>query len=86
MSIIDPPANTSRTPPHAGETPEQRYARQTRTAVVFIAWVVAVVVVLTLIFGIIAGVQLGKIQNELNNGGSTTNSDCLSQGGTNPNC
>lgn len=86
MSTTDPQANTNRTPPHGGETPEQRYARQTRTAVVFIAWVVGVVVVLTLIFGIIAGVQLGKIQNELNNSGSATNSNCLSQGGTNPNC
>ena len=35
--------------------------------------------------GIIVGVQTAKVANELSNGG-TTSSNCVSQGGTNPNC
>lgn len=61
------------------------YARQTGSATVFIAWIIGVGVVISLILGIIVGVQTAKVANELNNGG-TTSSNCLSQGGTNPNC
>ncbi len=37
------------------EAPELRYMRETRNAVVFIAWVVGIVCVISLILGIVAG-------------------------------
>jgi hypothetical protein len=41
----------------------------------------------TLIMGIIVGIQTAKVANELNSpGGTGTSSNCLSQGGTDPNC
>jgi hypothetical protein len=61
------------------------YARQTRNATVFIAWIVGIGVVATLIMGIIVGVQTAKVANELNSSNGTS-SDCLSQGGTDPSC
>ncbi|MGH3218964.1 MAG: hypothetical protein ACRDPY_09700 [Streptosporangiaceae bacterium] len=60
------------------------YARQTRSATVFIAWIIGIGVAIALVLGIIVGVQTAKVANELNGGGGTSN--CLSQGGTNPNC
>lgn len=69
------------------ETLEQRYLRQTRTAVVFIAVVVGVVCALALAAAIVTGVQLAKMSTELSNlNGAATSSGCLSQGGSNPNC
>lgn len=70
------------------ETPELRYMRQTRTAVVFIAVVVGIVCVLSLVGAIVMGVQLAKVNTQLSNlsGNNTSSSNCLSQGGTNPSC
>jgi hypothetical protein len=69
------------------ETIEQRYARETRNAAVFIAVVVGIVATLSLIATIIVGVQLSKLNSDLNNsGGGSTSSNCLSQGGTDPSC
>jgi t-SNARE complex subunit (syntaxin) len=61
------------------------YARQTRSATLFIAWIIGIGVAISLILGIIVGVQTAKVANELNNGG-TSSSNCVSQGGTNPDC
>lgn len=68
------------------ETPELRYMRETRNAVTFIAVIVGIVAALALIATIIVGVQLGKLNSDLNgiSGGGTSN--CLSQGGTDPSC
>ena len=60
-------------------------SKQTRNAVRFIAWVVAIVCVISLILGIIAAVQLSKLNSQLNGGGSVS-SNCVSQGGTDPSC
>jgi hypothetical protein len=60
-----------------------KYARQTRSATMFIAWIVGIGVTISLILGIIVGVQTAKVANELSNNGT---SNCLSQGGTNPDC
>lgn len=69
------------------EAPELRYMRETRNAVVFIAWVVGIVCVISLILGIVAGVQLAKVNSQLSNlGGGTSSSNCMSHGGTDPSC
>ena len=60
------------------------YARQTRNATVFIAWVVGIFAVVSLIAGIVIGVSLIHAVNNSNGGGGVSN--CISQGGTNPNC
>lgn len=60
----------------------ETYARQTRTAVTVIAWVVGLSFALTLVAGIIIGVELGKVSGNLN----TLTSNCQSQGGTNASC
>ena len=60
------------------------YVRQTRTATMFIAWVIGIGVAISLILGIIVGVQTAKVANELN--GNSISSNCLSQGGSNPDC
>jgi hypothetical protein len=71
------------TPAEIQMTKLLNYARQTRSATVFIAWIIGIGVVISLILGIIVGVQTAKVANELSNGGT---SNCQSQGGTNPNC
>jgi hypothetical protein len=66
---------------------ELKYMRETRNAAVFIAVVVGIVAALSLIATIIVGVQLSKLNSDLNNvGGGSNSSNCLSQGGTDPNC
>ncbi len=45
-------------PTPQGESLELRYARQTRNATVFIAWIVGVGVVISLIAGFIVGAQI----------------------------
>jgi hypothetical protein len=68
------------------EPPLEMYARQTRNAVTVIAWIVGIAAVLTVIGGIILGVQLAHYQNELVNGSVPSTSNCLSQGGINTAC
>ena len=56
-----------------GEPLELKYARQTRNATVFIA--------------ILAGVELHALSNAVSGtGSSSSSSNCLSQGGTDPSC
>ncbi len=62
-----------------------RYLRETRNAVTFIAVIVGIVATLALIGTIIVGVQLSKLNSDLN-GISGGSSNCLSQGGTDPSC
>ena len=50
------------------------YARQTRNAAVFIAWVVGIVMVLSLIGVIVTANELSHLTNAINNGGS---SNCI---------
>jgi hypothetical protein len=65
----------------------ERYARQTRNATVFLAWVVGILVALNLAAVILVGVQLSKIaQNQTGTTNTSVNSNCLSQGGSDPNC
>jgi hypothetical protein len=79
-----PATGNYRTPPPE-EPPELRYARQTRNSAVFIAVLAGIAAVVILIGVIIVGVQLRSLSNIVN-GTSTSGSNCLSQGGTNPYC
>jgi hypothetical protein len=72
------------TPPPK-EPPELRYARQTRNAAVFIAVLAGIAAIVILIGVTIVGVQLRSLSNTVK-GTSTSGSNCLSQGGINPNC
>ncbi len=67
-----------------GETPEQTYLRQIRTAVSVMAWIMGIGAAIAVIVGIIVAVQVSHLNSSLNGGGSGSN--CLSQGGTNPYC
>jgi hypothetical protein len=66
-------------------TAEGDYARQTRNAAVFIAWVVGIFAALSLIGGLVLGINLIHAMNN-SNGGGRGSSNCFSQGGTNTNC
>lgn len=60
-------------PAPGGAQPEDLallYARQTRNAVVFIAWVVGIVLVLSLIGVIVTSAELAHLSNVINGGGS----------------
>ena len=59
------------------------YARQTRNAVVAIAWIVGILAALTLIGAIIQANAISNLNNQLSGGGS---SNCLSEGGSDPSC
>jgi hypothetical protein len=75
------------TPARAGETIEQRYMRQTRNATVFIAIIVGIFTVLTLIGVIWTATNVARLNSDLNNGTNLfSNSNCESQGGTNQDC
>ncbi len=78
-------AGTSRRP----ETDERKYARQTRTATVFIAWVVGIYAALTLVFVIIGVVELVALAHALagaSSGFSDITGGCASTGGFDPSC
>ncbi len=86
MTAGQPSAELMYLPEIRDYTRETRDAsKQTGSAVTFIAWVVAIVCVISLILGIVAAVQLSKLNSQVNGGGSTS-SNCLSQGGTDPSC
>jgi hypothetical protein len=66
---------------------ELKYMRQTRTACVFIAVIVGIFTALLVVGTIWGVVRYNNLQNQLNNGlNNLGNSNCSSQGGTNPNC
>lgn len=68
----------------ANETVEQKYLRQTRNATVFIAVIVGIATVITVIGVIWSVVNISKLNSQLN--GGNLYSTCQSQGGTNPSC
>jgi cobalamin biosynthesis Mg chelatase CobN len=68
----------------AGETLEQKYLRQTRTATVFIAVIVGIVTVIALVGVIWTVTNVSNLNSQIN--GVNNNSNCESQGGTNPAC
>jgi hypothetical protein len=68
-------------PAKPAEEDMHKYARQTRTATVWIAWIVGIVFTLSVIGGIIAAVQLNKASNQID---SVYN--CQSLGGSDPSC
>ncbi len=71
----------------APETPEQKYMRHMRNAIVFIAVVLGVSFVLGFVMAIVMGIQIGNINTQLNNqNGGAVSSICVSQGGTEPGC
>ena len=64
------------------------YLRQARTAVVTLAVIAVAGVIASLILGIVLAVSITHENNLLNqiSKGSTTSSNCMSQGGTGPSC
>lgn len=66
------------------ETPEQKYMRHIRNAIVFIAVIMGVSFVLGFVVAIVMGVQIGNIDSRL--AGNAVNSNCVSQGGSDPSC
>ncbi len=71
-------------PSKPAEEDMHRYARQTRTAVVVIAWIISVMTVLSLIAAVVVMVQLNKTADQLNGIDSVYN--CQSLGGSDPSC
>lgn len=66
-------------PPPSHRQPEElalKYARQTRTAAVFIAWVVAAGLILSVILGVIGGVMIAKAVSDANTISSPPSSSC----------
>jgi hypothetical protein len=61
----------------------ERYARQTRNATVFMAWLIGVLAALSLIGSIITAVEIAHLSNAINGGSS---SNCFTQGGTDTSC
>jgi hypothetical protein len=68
-----------------GEPLELRYARQTRNATVFIAWVVAIGVAFSIIAGLVIGTSIAHSVSSSGTGGVDI-SNCQSQGGYDPTC
>jgi zinc-ribbon domain len=73
-------------PARAGETIEQKYMRHTRNATVFIAVIVGIFTTLVIIGTIWAATTVARLDSDLNGVNLGNNSNCLSQGGTNPDC
>lgn len=69
---------------NADETPAEYWARKSAVAVQFIAWIIGLATVAAVVLGIIAAVEFAHLTNDLYGGGGVGN--CMSQGGTNPNC
>ena len=69
------------------ETDEHKYARQTRTATCFIAWVVAVLTLFSVIAGVYIAVTIGHfVSNTTGGGGGSGIYSCQSLGGNDPSC
>lgn len=87
VSPVPPPSPTVGVLVRSSETDEHKYARQSRNANVFVAWVVGIFTVASLIVGIWVGVSIGKAVNSFDNlGGTSTSSTCYSMGGTDLSC
>jgi hypothetical protein len=77
---------SSAAPARAGETIEQKYMRHTRNATVFIAIIVGIFTTLVIIGTIWTATAVSRLNSDLNGVNLGSNSSCLSQGGTNPDC
>jgi hypothetical protein len=77
-------------PLHGGERtedPATRYLHEIRNWMRFIGIIVIINVVAGIIIGIVVGVEVSHaVNNSSTSGGTTSNSNCLSQGGTDPSC
>lgn len=71
-------------PPVDGES--IRYLREIRNWMRFIGIIVIINVIAAVVIGIVVGVAVSHAVNNTTSGGTTLNSNCLSQGGTDPNC
>jgi hypothetical protein len=63
---------------HTGETDTERYARQTRNAVVFVAVVVGLSMAVSLVLGIVAVISVTDLQHSLVT--TSSNSGCFVPG------
>jgi hypothetical protein len=77
---------SSAVPARTGETIEQKYMRHTRNATVFIAVIVGIFTTLVIIGTIWTVTTVSRLNSDLNGVNLGSNSSCLSQGGTNPDC
>ena len=76
-------------PPPSHRQPEDlalKYARQTRTATAFLAWVVAIWIGISLILAIIGGVLLAHAVSDANTISSPPSSGCTIDNPAWPNC
>jgi hypothetical protein len=75
-------------PRRAGEDAITRYARQTRNAAVTLAVLACVAALITVIATVLAVSAINRVSKNLQGGvgNISGSSNCLSQGGTNPNC
>lgn len=74
-------------PARPGEDAITKYARQTRNAAVTLAVLACVAALITLIAAVVAVSAINRVGKTFQNGfGNAGGSNCVSQGGTNPNC
>ena len=66
--------------------PVARYLHEIRNWMRFIGIIVIINVFAAIVIGIVVGVEVSHAVNNSNPGGTTPNSNCLSQGGTDPSC
>ena len=62
------------------------YLREIRNWMRFIGIVVIINVVAAIVIGIVVGVEVSHAVSNTTSGGTTSNSNCMSQGGTDPSC
>jgi hypothetical protein len=74
--------------PRPGEDAITRYTRQTRNAAVTLAVLACAAALITLIAAVLAVSAINRVGKNLQNGVGNFSgiSNCISQGGTNPNC
>ena len=73
-------ASAAAQPARPVETVTEKYARHTRNAVVFIAWIIGIGMAASIIVGVSVAVHIS------NDNSYNSPSNCSSVGGTNPNC
>jgi hypothetical protein len=89
-AITEPaPVPAPAAPAKPAETVDQKYARHTRNATVFVAFAVGIMVTLRLIVGIIVAHDVTSLNHNVHRVVNTlynSGSNCQSVGGTNPTC
>jgi hypothetical protein len=84
-TVVGPAAPRAQSDGVAGDQ-ATRYLHEIRNWMRFIGIIVIINVVAAIVIGIVVGVEVSHAVNNSNPGGTTPNSNCLSQGGTDPNC